>query len=326
MTDLRRDIWPQPESSVSETVAQVSSLLEQSLPGTQVGQVWRASWDDDLVLCLILQIGDDHWVEVAPLVLDDDIGDPFSVTCDSSLSPLRAPFTVLAGMTVSVKEYVLDAYFGEVEPQVTDISIGLREDNLMGRIPRPVNRADELIRPGSMDAGDLDEKRDFRLEISHQLSRIASAVLLPETPSETATLHEILRESGIQLKDVRERLEISLGAAREIVRGAAALQPEHIELLADLPGLSQAKLAKAMPKLSPSYLSAVQLPAVSRLIRGEAKRTGVPPRSVVQSVPGRVAARRQHSYDEEGRSLSSDENYWTHAVIALLSHKGSQSK
>lgn len=297
----------QPSPEAAAALRTIGAFLESPLPNVSPGQLWRGSWRSEALLLLVLEVKSTH-VAASPVTTDVEMADGYTLLVPAAESPLDVSLAIFAGLTLDVRPIALDAYFGQLDAVALGVARDLYRANALGMPPSSQDR----YRCGEQDLDDLDERRDYRIEISQSAARIAMAEL-DLISGHQESLPAILRDHRVGPSSLAVALKLDLQDARQLATGARPPTAIELEAVSDLTGLDTDLLRRAARPVPAGLIEAVASPHIFRFIREEAENTGTSFEDVVRSVPMRFSGRRQATRDP-----LSDRRYWEEAIVSLL--------
>ena len=206
MADLS-SIELQPETI--HALRKLRSLFSDEIPEIDVGQIWRAEWESVTVLGVTLSI-EDGYTQFAPVTVDIDYADPYTIILSGEQSPLPVAVAVFAGLATPVPVYVLEANLGTLSSGVISEITCVWRSSVKGAPP-------QSIYPLGGQIADLLEVRScYRQELLDKLTLLASAVL----DGDGLTLNSTAQRSPISGKlrpsYIAKLLGLPLSIARQI--------------------------------------------------------------------------------------------------------------
>lgn len=289
-------------------------LFSSEMPDIDVGQLWRAEWDSVTVLGITLSL-EDGYTQFAPLTVDIDYADPYTVILSGEYSPLPVAVAVFASLATPVPAYVLEANLGVLSSGIVSEITSVWQSSLKGVQPKS-------IYPLGGQIADLIEVRNsYRHELLDQLNLLASAVLDDHGLTLNKKLQDASSFGALRPSLIAELLCVPLGVARQVAVGRYPLSGPQIELLATSLGCETADLALTAVTVPRQLIEALYSPRRFSVVRGLAKEHRVSYASAVCYLPSAAAARTQHA--ERHSELSSQ--YWKD-MLETLAASGSNAE
>lgn len=207
----------------------------------QVGQVWRARWEDISVLVLILAV-EDRDVTAAPVTIDPPAEDDHSFVLEGPGTVFGVDTTVWAGLTGTLPIRVLE----RPVDQWSDEVVRWTRQTADGR-PRDVPAG---ARCGCAIPSDLDPTALIRAELIDDVEALRQAPGLPtaacgERPSELASL----LGGRPDLVSLGSALDLPQPEVMKILRGKTPLTGRQIEAVAQVTGLPAEQIAASVRPL-----------------------------------------------------------------------------
>lgn len=242
---------------------QVRALMTAptSVDDVQPGQIWRLSWRGCHLLAAVIEVGD--WqVLAAPVTTDAGLADELTLVVSNGRSPLAADLAVWVRNRAAIPLFVFDRPLGTL-PHIDGAPMSAQA--ALEQLTRA--HLTGCSAPGFLPVGTrLSENDVDRLAmydaLREQTDWFAAAgaglidsdgVLTAAKPQQNKHQHrgrplpELLRGSGLQLRQMAEQTGISMGRLVDLARQGATAKPEEIaaiekatggEAEADIPGRS----------------------------------------------------------------------------------------
>jgi len=206
----------------------------------QVGQVWRARWDDVSVLLLILAT-EARDVLAAPVSIDPPAEDERCIVIDASSTAFAVEATVWADMAGSVPVRVLERAVDQWNETIADWI--LQRSGSGGDLPQGV-------RPGRPISDEFGPSALVRAEIADDLDALVRAPGLPAaTPGEQRQDLASLLRGKLDLAALCAALDLPQPKVIRIVRGKEPLTTDQMAVVASITGLTTEQVAQSVRPL-----------------------------------------------------------------------------
>ncbi|WP_143261858.1 hypothetical protein [Allokutzneria sp. NRRL B-24872] len=222
--------------------------------GTEIetGQLWRARWDGDRVLVLILSV-EGRDVIGAPVTLDPPAEDDLCLVVDESRNGSGVPATLWAGLTGPVPIRVLDQ---PVEQWGQDIVHWAAT-----AVPVPAEEVPPGTRRGRAIDSALEPAAEVRAELDDTLDRLRLAPALPVVkPGDAPITLAALLGKGPKIDLLRSALGLPQHEVMKLLSGTRPLTPDLAAVVAAETGLSTEDVTQAVLALPPELVSEVEHP------------------------------------------------------------------
>lgn len=264
----------------------LGARIRSAQPEVAPGQLWRAVWEDVAMMGLVLDV-EDGWVELAPLTTDLDYADPYTAILDPHEALFPTACAVFAGLTTPLPVFTLQAWLGAADDSVVAELVQLWRDNLRGAEPK------SALPTGEPDLDDVDDHRDYRVELTTQLGCLAAADFIGE-PRHTTTvdLPAALKAAGLGPSALVSS-DLDLAAARAVAMGKAPVNATLAARIAELLGEDDPNLYLTDGPAVPAGLeAALNHPGRFSVVRAKAIEDGYDIPTTVRRLPALAAARR----------------------------------
>jgi hypothetical protein len=195
------------------------------------GQVWRARWDDVIVLVLVLDVMDRE-VRAVPVTIDPPVEDEHClVLSEDAATVFGVEVTAWAGMVGGIPVRVLDQPIDAWDDALVQ---GVRDAAASRAVSVPPS-----TRRGKPIRSELDPAAALRAHLTDDLDSLRNAPSLPaETPGiTTPTLAELLGPE-LDLAALCTALGLPQPQVMTLLRGKAVLTPDQVDTVARATGLS----------------------------------------------------------------------------------------
>jgi len=232
----------------------------------QVGQVWRARWDEVSLLLLILAAQARN-VLAAPVTLEPPAEDEHCIVVEAPFTAFRADATVWAGMATSVPIRVLERVVDRWDEEIT-------------RYVRPYmeGRSGGVLRGAHHGRPILDEFAPsalMRAELVDDLEALIRAPGLPAAiPGEKRQDLASLLRGKIDLAALCAELDLSQPEVMRILRGKAPLTAEQMVTIARVTGLTTEQVAGSVRPLPLALVTEAEHPRWRGAWRHRARMQG----------------------------------------------------
>lgn len=300
----RLDVLLQP--ATVDALKKLRWLFSSAIPDIDVGQLWRAEWESVTLLGVTLAT-EDGYAQFAPLTVDIECADPYTVVLSGDSSPLPVAVAVFAGMTTPVPVYVLEANVGELSRSIASEIVGIWRSSQLGAPPI------STCQLGSQMADPLEVRYAYRAELLAQLTVLASAILdghgltLNKAEQDKSSVGRILPSRIADFLDLQPRV------AREIAVGRYPLSGPQVERLAASLGCETADLSLIAVSIPRPLIEALYSPRRFSVVRELARQHDVSYADAVAFVPSAVSARTQHARVDSEET----QEYWEDLLEAL---------
>ena len=230
---LPADSVEQLAAAAPAIASEIVSALEQARGATaRAGEIWRLEWDGRMCLALVLRDAEDGLtadVLVAPVTMEVEAADQYTLVADETRSPIGVPLAVWVALRTTVPNLTLDRPFGQTdlvkyaeemhgyfledrryEPDVQGLTTGLAI----------VSRADERW-----------SERERVAEVINHLSDAGERIL---EESERGTIGDLVRERGKSAAEVGRALNVDAPATFELLSGHVEPDSRQVPRLAEL--------------------------------------------------------------------------------------------
>ncbi|CAJ60041.1 hypothetical protein FRAAL1382 [Frankia alni ACN14a] len=279
---------PPPEDTVSDQrtaqhlldlAAQVPDMHQLTQPGLEerfgastdvevrVGQVWRARWDETVMLLVVLAVRDRE-VQGAPVTIDPSREDDHGIVVGETATAFGVAVTVWAGLTATVPNRVLD--------QLVDVwSDSLVRCIAAASVQKPAPLP-AVVRRGRKITSPMDPSAMLRAELTDDLELLRQAPGLPvAVPGiEPRTLAAILG-SGLDLGAFCASLNVSQAEAMRLLRGKVPMTMEQIDLVAKVTGVTSGEIASSVRPLPAGLVIRMEHPRWRSTWTRRARRLGI---------------------------------------------------
>lgn len=206
-----------------------------------VGQVWRARWDEVSVLVLVLAI-EDRDILAAPVTIDPSAEDDRSLVLEGSSTAFGVEATVWAGLASTVPIRVLDR------------PVDKWSEDLVRWTTHTAQGQPSAIPPGTRQGraiqSELDPAALLQAELSDDLDLLSQAPGLPvDTPGATPRDLASLLGANPNLALLCSSLGLPQPEIIKLLRGKALLTQDQIEVVAVVTGLSCEEIASTVRRL-----------------------------------------------------------------------------
>jgi hypothetical protein len=185
-------------------------------PDPSAGQLWRAEWRD--IVCLVVVLAGPVGREVAvAAAIAEEVGDEASLpaTTESGLIPV-----VWCAVAKSIKVVTL-------EHRLADLTADGRDAVQQAVAGRSPHRWARISSP-------LDDRAVVRAELTDALEQLAAAEWAPQ--ADGGSLAHQAEAAGVGVSEVRRRLGIAPGDARNLLQGGRSPRLEELAPLTELLG------------------------------------------------------------------------------------------
>ena len=221
-----------------------SAESASSVPDPARGQLWRASWDDETQLVLVLRVTGIGTAVVVPATMDPPTSDESSVVVDPALTVLGHALTVWAGLATEVPFLVFDLMIGAVAPVVVEAAENVPAGGEKRMLP-------EGVRAGTRVESPFDSAAEIRAELSDVLERLHNAAWVTQTLPAGRPLPELLKgrtDIPALMSEIAEALCLKPPEVIGILKGTRPVIPEHARAVARITGLTEQQvLSSASP-------------------------------------------------------------------------------
>lgn len=243
-----------PEDLTSKGLKARFGLPEAAEPST--GQVWRARWEEDSLLVLVLGVRGSQ-VEVAPITIEPTGQDDRSVVVSAEATAFGVDTTAWCGLRGELPYRVLDRVVDEWSAEITRCVV---DEVSLATSVRSGRRAPE----------DEDVRRDIADTVD-RLGRVpAFAVPKPDGPP----LRDLRKVVNLPLAAIRECLGVSQSEAMDIMRARKPLAADQVRVLADRAGVPAARIEECLPGLPALGIDEVEHPRWRGLLTYLARTNG----------------------------------------------------
>jgi plasmid maintenance system antidote protein VapI len=237
----------------------VTEAWAASAPEPVAGQLWRARWEDDIELVVLVSVGDTD-VVAAPLTFDILYADDTALVLEADDSDFATPVVIWPALRTRLPMFVLDRMAGVLSQG----SAGLYADaDSSGAGPG---------RHGAAIVNALDARSEYRERLADTMLMLASANWAPQG---TGGLADLLREKSVAPKDLAPMLDITPQAALGLRRGQAAITRQQAETLAVHVGQPWEELLASNPSLPQDLVLALDRPAHRSQVQRAAQALGL---------------------------------------------------
>ncbi len=246
---------PRRRVSLEEAASSVSvpPALRQAWNGPEPqitsSQVWRADWDHENLIVVIL--GTQEGIQAAPLSLDTEYADKSAVVIEESSSPLGVPLVAWPELAHRLPCVVFDRFAGELSQHTLEAIID------------PKSSYD-------VDPNSTHPVRLYRAAIEDSIEALAAARWYE---AGTGQLSTILRDVGV--REIATALDVAPQRALALWRGQAALTRSEAERLSPLVDRPADALLAANPSPPSDLIARLDQPSRHRQVRAVAERRGV---------------------------------------------------
>lgn len=207
----------------------------------QVGQVWRARWDEVSVLVLVLAV-EDRNILAAPVTIDPSAEDDHSLVLEGSSTVFGVETTVWAGLASMVPIRVLDRPVDEWG------------EDLVRWTTHTAQGQSSAVPPGTQQGraiqSELDPAAQLRAELADDLELLSQAPDLPvDTQDVTPRSLASLLGANPPLASLCTSLGLPQPEVMKLLRGKTLLTPDQIEVIAGVTGLPSEKIASTVRQL-----------------------------------------------------------------------------
>lgn len=224
------------------------------------GQVWRARWEGDSLLLLLLAGGPQGFT-AAPVTVEPTGEDAEALVVGPAMTAFSVDVTLWCGLRQAIAQHVLDEVIDSWPPEI----VGYAYQGPGAGQPVPGG-----CRPGE----DQAEDTEFRGETAAAMQRLAAAPSLPvhQGNDPPGDLHRTL---GLKLADVMKALNVTQALAMDVLRGDQPLSPPQIATLSRRSGIPVADIEHRMPALPAGLVEAVEAPRWRAEVAALARRNDV---------------------------------------------------
>lgn len=246
--------------------------------------------------------------QFAPLTVDIDYADPYTVILTGDYSPLPVAVAVFASLATPVPVYVLEDNLGVLSSSVVTEITSVWRSSVNGVPPK------SSYPLGGQIADLLEVRNSYRQELLDQLNVLASAVF----DDHGLTLNKAMQDSSpvgkLAPSVIAKLLGLSPSIARQIAVGRYPLSGPQIEQLAESLGCETTDLALIAVTIPRPLIEALYSPRRFSVVRDIARHRRVSYGSAVAYLPSAAAARTQHAAmrSEESRK------YWEDLLDAIV--------
>lgn len=228
------------------------------------GQVWRACWDDVVVLLVVVSVADRE-IDAIPITIDPPVEDEHCIVLDGSSTAFEVPLTVWGGLRGSVPTRVLDRILDDW-PHLVELLAGGPENDETDLPPG--------CRRGRPITDEFDPAARRRSELSDDLDTLRVAPGLPvDTPGVRKSLLDIIGTPD--LPALGEALDLTQPAVMRLLRGTVPLTTEQMAIIADLTGRSVAEIGDTARPLPLRLVKSAEHPQWRPAWRARAQRLSV---------------------------------------------------
>lgn len=237
----------------------VTEAWGESAPEPVAGQLWRARWEDDIELVVLVSVSETD-VVAAPLTFDIFYADDTALVLDAADSDFAAPVVIWPALRTRLPMFVLDRMAGALSQGSAGLYTGADSS---GAGPG---------RRGASVVSALDARNEYRERLADTMSMLASAKWAPQG---TGGLANLLREKSLAPKDLAPMLAITPQAALALRRGQAAITRRQAETLAVHVGRPWEELLASNPPLPQDLVAALDRPARRPQVQRTAQTLGL---------------------------------------------------
>jgi hypothetical protein len=320
---------------------QVRALMTApaSVGDVQPGQIWRLSWRGRHLLAAVIEVAD--WqVLAAPVTTDTGVADELTLLVPNGQSPLTADLAVWVRNRAAIPLFVFDRPLGKL-PHIDGAAMSaqaaleqltrahLTGCSVPGRLPVGTRLSEnDVDRLAMHDA--LQEQTDWFAAAGAGLVDF-DGVLTAAKPHQIKHQHrgrplpELLRESGLQLRQMAEQTGISMGRLVDLARPGATARPGEIaaiekatggEAETDIPG-QQLKAVTALTEVSrPAWRAARQRWTQNNRHDAESEDPAALIRHLLEDPVAARSINQGRAADDEQQRLR---QYWRERVAMILS-------
>jgi hypothetical protein len=211
-----------------------------------VGQVWRARWEEVSVLVLVLAV-DDRNILAAPVTIDPSAEDDHSLVLESSSTAFGVETTVWAGLVATVPVRVLDR------------PVDKWSEDLVHWTTHTAQGQSSAIPPGTRQGraiqSELDPAAQLKAELADDLELLSQAPYLPvDTSDVTSRSLASLLGTNFDLGSLCSSLGLPPPEVIKLLRGKIPLTPDQIKVIAGVTGLSSEEIASTVRRLPPGLV------------------------------------------------------------------------
>lgn len=225
-------------------------------PEPEVGQLWRARWEDLAELVVILEAVDDR-VVVAPVSFDVDYADEQSVVLPEDATSLQVEAAVWLGLRRDLSMGVLDRYVGFLAERWRDLASSAERDEL--RRGRRLHPAD----PGG----------EYRARLEDTVDVLAAATWVPIG---SGALAGMIQSAGVSPQQLVGLLDATPQQALAVLRGRAPVTVEQSSRLSMAIGSTPEEVLAANPSLPEDLVTRLDRPRRRAQVRELASRRRLP--------------------------------------------------
>ncbi|MFB9905367.1 hypothetical protein [Allokutzneria oryzae] len=216
------------------------------------GQLWRARWDEDRALVLVLSV-EDRDVIAAPVTLDPPAEDDLCLVVDGARTVFGVPATLWAGLTGPIPIRVLDRPVDAWEQDVVHWAATA--------VPTPSDVVPPGTRRGTAVTSALEPAADVRAELEDTLERLRLAPALPVVkPGDAPITLASLLGKGPKIELLRSALGLPQHEVMKLLSGTRPLTPDLAAVVAAETGLSTEDVTKAVLALPHELVAEVEHP------------------------------------------------------------------
>ncbi|MFD8814006.1 hypothetical protein ACFV23_21540 [Streptomyces sp. NPDC059627] len=233
----------------------------------EIGQVWRARWEDVSMLVLVLGV-ETHEVSTVPVTIDPPGEDENSVVVEGSCTAFGIDATVWTGLTSSlpmrVLECVVDAW---------------GEDLVEFTVARVQGRSELIpagVREGLPIRSALEPAAEMRAGLADDQECLQNAPGLPveEVGQPAGTLASLLGDR-LDLKALCAALQLPQARVMNLLRGKMPLSAGQIDTVAWATGLPAEEIARTVRPLPADLVLLAEHPRWRPVWVRRAQRLGI---------------------------------------------------
>ena len=211
-------------------------------PELAAGQIWRARWDDQVQLVVILDA--DQRPTAMPLSFDVDYTDSATTRIEAAANPFNIPVIAWPRLAQALPIVVFDRFAGQLPPQATDsLPSEPARSGEDRQLPHPV--------------------RVYRALLEDAMEELSAASW---HEGGSGDLSAILQRANLRIQDVAAALGATPQRALAVWRGQLALTHEEAEKVAPLLGESAESLLTANPAPPTDLVACLEQPVRHRQV------------------------------------------------------------
>ena len=228
-----------------------SRFADRGVDAPAKGQVWRARWNEDTLLVLLLDV-QDHQVEAVPVTIEPTGHDDRSVVVPASETAFGVDVTVWCALVTTLPFRVLDQILDCWPEEAIALCNSESTQEMQHRIHR---------RP-SPTREDVDLQHDLETSLE-RLAGVRSFANPKENGSPKQDLRSLV---NLPLREIRALLKISQSEVMDVMRASRPLTEEQAQALAGHCDVSVAEIKACLPGLPSDAINEVEHPRWRRAV------------------------------------------------------------